>query len=146
VLGIKQNKKQLALGHVQAIDNQIDISTGTLKIKAIFTNQDDALFPNQFVNVRLKTQTIQNAISIPSDAVQHGAKGSYVYIINPQNKAEIRMLKLGMTSNGQIEVLDGLKGSEKVVLEGIDRLSEGKEVQIVAENQQPISTAKPTAG
>ncbi|MFW1941999.1 efflux RND transporter periplasmic adaptor subunit [Acinetobacter guillouiae] len=142
----KTEQKQLALGHVQAIDNQIDISTGTLKIKAIFTNQDDALFPNQFVNVRLKTQTIQNAISIPSDAVQHGAKGSYVYIINPQNKAEIRMLKLGMTSNGQIEVLDGLKGSEKVVLEGIDRLSEGKEVQIVAENQQPISTAKPTAG
>lgn len=142
----KTEQKQLALGHVQAIDNQIDISTGTLKIKAIFTNQDDALFPNQFVNVRLKTQTIQNAISIPSDAVQHGAKGSYVYIINPQNKAEIRMLKLGMTSNGQIEVLDGIKGSEKVVLEGIDRLSEGKEVQIVAENQQPISTAKPTAG
>ena len=142
----KTEQKQLALGHVQAIDNQIDISTGTLKIKAIFINQDDALFPNQFVNVRLKTQTIQNAISIPSDAVQHGAKGSYVYIINPQNKAEIRMLKLGMTSNGQIEVLDGLKGSEKVVLEGIDRLSEGKEVQIVAENQQPISTAKPTAG
>lgn len=142
----KTEQKQLALGHVQAIDNQIDISTGTLKIKAIFTNQDDALFPNQFVNVRLKTQTIQNAISIPSDAVQHGAKGSYVYIINPQNKAEIRILKLGMTSNGQIEVLDGLKGSEKVVLEGIDRLSEGKEVQIVAENQQPISTAKPTAG
>jgi multidrug efflux system membrane fusion protein len=93
----KTEQKQLALGHVQAIDNQIDISTGTLKIKAIFTNQDDALFPNQFVNVRLKTQTIQNAISIPSDAVQHGAKGSYVYIINPQNKAEIRMLKLGMT-------------------------------------------------
>ena len=142
----KTEQKQLALGHVQAIDNQIDISTGTLKIKAIFTNQDDALFPNQFVNVRLKTQTIQNAISIPSDAVQHGAKGSYVYIINPQNKAEIRMLKLGMTSNGQIEVLDGLTGSEKVVLEGIDRLSEGKEVQIVVENQQPISTAKPTAG
>lgn len=142
----KTEQKQLALGHVQAIDNQIDISTGTLKIKAIFANHDDALFPNQFVNVRLNTQTIQNAISIPSDAVQHGAKGSYVYIINPQNKAEIRMLKLGMTSNGQIEVLDGLKGSEKVVLEGIDRLSEGKEVQIVVENQQPISTAKPTAG
>jgi membrane fusion protein, multidrug efflux system len=96
--------------------------------------------------VHLNTQTIQNALSIPNDAVQHGAKGSYVYIINPQNKAEIRMLKLGMTSNGQIEVLDGLKGSEKVVLEGIDRLSEGKEVQIVVENQQPISTAKPTAG
>ena len=142
----KTEQKQLALGHVQAIDNQIDISTGTLKIKAIFDNDDDALFPNQFVNVRLNTQTIQNAISIPNDAVQHGAKGSYVYIINPQNKAEIRMLKLGMTSNGQIEVLDGLKGSEKVVLEGIDRLSEGKEVQIVVENQQPISTAKPTAG
>lgn len=142
----KTEQKQLASGYVQAMDNQIDISTGTLKLKAIFNNHDDALFPNQFVNVRLNTQTIQNAVSIPNDAVQHGAKGSYVYIINPQNKAEIRILKLGMTSNGQIEVLDGLKGSEKVVLEGIDRLSEGKEVQIVVENQQPISTAKSTAG
>jgi membrane fusion protein, multidrug efflux system len=135
----KSEQNKLATGHVQSLDNQIDVSTGTLKLKAVFNNQDDALFPNQFVNVRLNTHTIQNAITIPNDAVQHGAKGTYVYVINPQNKAEIRMLKLGMASNGQIEVKEGLTANEQVVLEGIDRLSEGKEVQVVSEQRQQAS-------
>lgn len=127
----RSEKKQLATGYVEALDNQIDTHTGTLKLKAIFENLDDALFPNQFVNVRLNAQTIENAINIPTDAIQNGAKGNYVYIINKDNKAEIRMLKLGMSSNGQTEVLQGLQGSERVVLEGIDRLAEGKEAQVV---------------
>lgn len=140
----KSEQNKLAMGHVQSLDNQIDVSTGTLKLKAVFNNQDDALFPNQFVNVRLNTQTIQNAITIPNDAVQHGAKGTYVYIVNPQHKAEIRMLKLGMTSNGQIEVIEGLTAKEQVVLEGIDRLSEGKEVQIVSDQRQQTSNVDAT--
>ncbi|MDV8156417.1 efflux RND transporter periplasmic adaptor subunit [Acinetobacter bereziniae] len=140
----KSEQNKLAMGHVQSLDNQIDVSTGTLKLKAVFNNQDDALFPNQFVNVRLNTQTIQNAITIPNDAVQHGAKGTYVYIVNPQHKAEIRMLKLGMTSNGQIEVIEGLTAKEQVVLEGIDRLSEGKEVQIVSDQRQQTSNMDAT--
>ncbi|MDQ1208107.1 multidrug efflux system membrane fusion protein [Acinetobacter baylyi] len=127
----RAEKKQLATGYVEAFDNQIDTNTGTLKIKATFKNRDDALFPNQFVNVRLNAKTIQNAINIPTDAIQNGAKGTYVYIINKDNKAEIRMLKLGMSSNGQTEILEGLQGNERVVLEGIDRLSEGKEAQVV---------------
>lgn len=140
----KSEQNKLAMGHVQSLDNQIDVSTGTLKLKAVFNNQDDALFPNQFINVRLNTQTIQNAITIPNDAVQHGAKGTYVYIVNPQHKAEIRMLKLGMTSNGQIEVIEGLTAKEQVVLEGIDRLSEGKEVQIVSDQRQQTSNVDAT--
>lgn len=140
----KSEQNKLAMGHVQSLDNQIDVSTGTLKLKAVFNNQDDTLFPNQFVNVRLNTQTIQNAITIPNDAVQHGAKGTYVYIVNPQHKAEIRMLKLGMTSNGQIEVIEGLTAKEQVVLEGIDRLSEGKEVQIVSDQHQQTSNVDAT--
>ena len=140
----KSEQNKLAMGHVQSLDNQIDVSTGTLKLKAVFNNQDDALFPNQFVNVRLNTQTIQNAITIPNDAVQHGAKGTYVYIVNPQHKAEIRMLKLGMTSNGQIEVIEGLTAKEQVVLEGIDRLSEGKEVQIVSDQRQQTTNVDAT--
>ncbi|MFT0694622.1 efflux RND transporter periplasmic adaptor subunit [Acinetobacter bereziniae] len=140
----KSEQNKIVMGHVQSLDNQIDVSTGTLKLKAVFNNQDDALFPNQFVNVRLNTQTIQNAITIPNDAVQHGAKGTYVYIVNPQHKAEIRMLKLGMTSNGQIEVIEGLTAKEQVVLEGIDRLSEGKEVQIVSDQRQQTSNVDAT--
>ncbi|UBQ36408.1 efflux RND transporter periplasmic adaptor subunit [Acinetobacter johnsonii] len=142
----KAEQKQLAVGHVQALDNQIDANTGTLKIKAVFDNRDDVLFPNQFVNVRLNAHTVQDAISIPSDAVQHGAKGTYVYIVNPQKKAEIRMLTLGLSSNGQIQVLTGLNGTEQVVLEGIDRLAEGKEVQIVSDQPQAMATSKPAVG
>ena len=142
----KAEQKQLAVGQVQALDNQIDANTGTLKIKAIFDNRDDVLFPNQFVNVRLNAHTVQDAISIPSDAVQHGAKGTYVYIVNPQKKAEIRMLTLGLSSNGQIQVLTGLNGTEQVVLEGIDRLAEGKEVQIVSDQPQAMATSKPAVG
>lgn len=142
----KAEQNQFAVGHVQALDNQIDVSTGTLKLKAVFDNRDDSLFPNQFVNVRLSSQTIQNAVSIPSDAVQHGAKGTYVYVINKDHKAEIRSLKLGLSSNGQIEVLAGLNGTEKVVLEGIDRLSEGKEVQIIADDQPHPPVTESAAG
>lgn len=142
----KAEQKQLAVGQVQALDNQIDANTGTLKIKAMFDNRDDVLFPNQFVNVRLNAHTVQDAISIPSDAVQHGAKGTYVYIVNPQKKAEIRMLTLGLSSNGQIQVLTGLNGTEQVVLEGIDRLAEGKEVKIVSDQSQVMATSKPAVG
>ncbi len=142
----KAEQKQLAVGHVQALDNQIDVSTGTLKLKAVFDNHDDSLFPNQFVNVRLSAQTIQNAVSIPSDAVQHGAKGTYVYIINKDLKAEVKILKLGLSSNGQIEILEGLDGTEKVVLEGIDRLSEGKEVQILSDDQKNLPISKSATG
>lgn len=141
----KAEQKQLALGQVQALDNQIDLNTGTLKLKAVFDNRDDALFPNQFVNIRLNAQTIQDAVSIPNDTIQHGAKGTYVYVINTKNKAEMRMLKLGVTSQGQTEILAGLNGTERVVLEGIDRLSDGQEVQIVQENPQAASTP-PAAG
>lgn len=142
----KAEQKQLAVGHVQALDNQIDVTTGTLKLKAVFDNRNDSLFPNQFVNVRLSSQTIQNAVTIPIDAVQHGAKGTYVYIINKDNKAEVKMLKLGLSTNGKIEVLEGLDGTEKVVLEGIDRLSEGKEVQIISDDQKNHPVIESVAG
>ena len=142
----KAEQKQLAVGHVQALDNQIDVTTGTLKLKAVFDNRNDSLFPNQFVNVRLSSQTIQNAVTIPIDAVQHGAKGTYVYIINKDNKAEVKMLKLGLSTNGKIEVLQGLGGTEKVVLEGIDRLSEGKEVQIISDDQKNHPVIESVAG
>ncbi|WOE31510.1 MULTISPECIES: efflux RND transporter periplasmic adaptor subunit [unclassified Acinetobacter] len=142
----KAEQKQLAIGHIQALDNQIDLSTGTVKLKAVFDNRDDRLFPNQFVNIRLSSQIIKNAVNIPSDAVQHGAKGSYVYIINKNNRAELKTVKLGLSSKGQVEVLDGLNGTEKVVLEGIDRLSEGKEVNIISDQQSSRFVTESAAG
>lgn len=136
----RQEQVKIAQGKVYALDNQIDTNTGTLKIKAIFDNTNNELYPNQFINVRMQAQTLHNAVTVPSDAIQHGAKGTYVYIIDHENKAQIRMLELGMTSRGQAQVLNGLNGDEKVVLEGIDRLSEGRDVQIT-EQAVPDTTA-----
>lgn len=136
--------KPLAVGQVSALDNQIDVNTGSIQIKALFDNQDDALFPNQFVNVRLNTEHIANALTLSSDAIQHGAKGSYVYIIDQDNKAQLRTLQLGKVAAGQTQILAGLSTKERVVLEGVDRLSEGQEVQIVqddSKNSKPVMTA-----
>ncbi|OUY07542.1 efflux RND transporter periplasmic adaptor subunit [Acinetobacter populi] len=137
----RQEQKQLAQGTLFALDNQIDASTGTLKLKAIFPNQNKQLFANQFVNVRIQAQTIANAVTVPSDAIQHGAKGSYVYIVDKdkedgKDKAYIKMLQLGMSTGGKTQVLSGLSGNEKVVLEGIDRLSEDREVRILNEQAE----------
>lgn len=142
----RAEQNQLAIGSVQALDNQIDLNTGTLKVKAVFANLDDALFPNQFVNVRLNAKTLQNAVHLPSDAIQHGAKGTYVYIVNKEHKAEVRLLKLGVVSQGQTEIIEGLQGNEHVVLEGIDRLSEGQEVQVIQDDVSKPIPAKTVAG
>ena len=142
----RTEQKQLALGQVHALDNQIDLNTGTLKIKAIFSNTDDALFPHQFVNVRLIAQTLRNTVHLASDTIQHGAKGPYVYIVNKDLKAEVRMLKLGLVSQGQTEIIEGLQGNERVVLEGIDRLSQGQEVQIIQADASKPLPAKTVAG
>ncbi len=130
----RQEQQRLAIGKVYALDNQIDSNTGTLKIKAVIPNSKGELYPNQFVNIRLQAQTLHDAVTVPSDAIQHGAKGTYVYIVDAENKAQIRTLELGMSSNGQTQVLSGLTGNEKVVLEGIDRLSEGRAVQITEQD------------
>lgn len=140
----RDDTKPLAVGQVSALDNQIDVNTGSIQIKALFDNQDDALFPNQFVNVRLNTEHIANALTLSSDAIQHGAKGSYVYIIDQDNKAQLRTLQLGKVAAGQTQILAGLTTKERVVLEGVDRLSEGQEVQIVqddSKNSKPVMTA-----
>ena len=120
----------LATGKLMTLDNQIDSATGTLRLKAEFENSDDGLFPNQFVNTRLHLQTLESVVTIPSDAVQYGSKGTYVYTV-VDNKAQMRMLKLGALEDDRIAVLEGLLENEVVVLEGLDRLYEGKDVKVM---------------
>jgi membrane fusion protein, multidrug efflux system len=122
----------LANGKLTTLDNQIDTATGTLRLKAEFDNQDDSLFPNQFINARLHLQTLDAAVTIPVDAVQYGSKGTYVYIVE-DSKAKMREIKLGALDADKIAVLEGLKPGEQVVLEGIDRLWEGKDVKVMNE-------------
>jgi multidrug efflux system membrane fusion protein len=126
----RSEQQQLATGVLTTLDNQIDSATGTLRLKAQFDNTDDMLFPNQFVNARLHLQTLKDAITIPVDAVQFGSKGTYVYVIE-DGKAKILTLKLGPTEGDRVAVLEGLDAGQAVVLEGIDRLNEGREAKVV---------------
>ena len=113
------------------IDNQIDIATGTVKLKAEFANQSDALFPNQFVNIRMKVRTLQNALTIPAAAVQQGNRGAFVYVIGTDDIAAVKPVKLGDRSGERVVVLDGIKMGDRVVLEGTDRLRAGAKVRVI---------------
>src|SRR5690606_25598667 len=127
----RSEQQQLATGELTTLDNQIDPTTGTLRLKAEFANTDDSLFPNQFVNVRLHLQTLNDVITIPVDAVQYGSQGTYVFVLDDESKARIRMLKPGPLEGDRIAVIDGLAEGEAVVLEGIDRLRDGRKAVVM---------------
>ncbi len=133
----------LATGLLKTLDNQIDPATGTLRLKAEFSNDDERLFPNQFVNVRMRVRTLEGAVVIPSAAVQFGSRGTYVYIVDENNKATIRDVVLGPLSGTQQAVTKGINPGDAVVLEGLDRLREGSNV--VISNEPAPSSAAPTA-
>jgi multidrug efflux system membrane fusion protein len=126
----RSEQSLLATGKLTTLDNQIDTATGTLRLKAQFDNTDDSLFPNQFVNARLHLNTLDGAVTIPIDAVQYGSKGTYVYVVE-EGKAKMRPIKLGSLEGARTSVLEGLTEGEQVVLEGIDRLWEGKDVKVM---------------
>ncbi len=133
----RSEQKRLATGTLTTVDNQIDLATGTLKIKAEFPNEDESLFPNQFVNIRVKVRTLKDAIVIPSAAVQFGSRGTYVYIVNEKTQASVRDIVLGTAEGLEQAVTAGLNEGDAVVLEGIDRLREGRDVVVVTDNPTP---------
>lgn len=135
----------LARGRLTTVDNQIDLATGTLRLKAEFPNEDERLFPNQFVNVRLRVRTLRDALVIPTAAIQFGSRGTYVYTVNEQSLASVRDVVLGPTDGMWQAVEKGLKPGEPVVLEGLDRLREGRLVAIVGEGAGAAATAPPAA-
>jgi multidrug efflux system membrane fusion protein len=124
----------LATGSLKTVDNQIDLATGTLRLKAEFANTDEKLFPNQFVNVRLRVRTLKAALVIPSVAVQYGSRGTYVYVVNAENKATVRDIVLGPSDGAQQSITKGLQSGDLVVLEGVDRLREGRAVSVVSDD------------
>ena len=131
----RADAKRLAQGVLMSIDNQIDITTGTVKLKAEFKNADDALFPNQFVNVRMKVRTLKDALTIPASAIQQGNRGAFVYVIEPEGTASVRVVKVGDRTAESLVILDGIKAGERVVLEGVDRLREGAKVRVIEPNR-----------
>jgi len=137
----------LATGTLRTVDNQIDIATGTLRLKAEFPNADERLFPNQFVNVRLRVRTLKGALVVPSVAVQYGSRGTYVYVVGAENKATVRDVVLGPSDGAQQSVVKGLQAGELVILEGLDRLREGRVVLVVSDDGQaaPAGTSADAA-
>lgn len=127
----QEGKVLLASGKLLAVDNQIDTTTGTIKLKAIFDNKDNKLFPNQFVNVRLKVDTLRDATVMPTSAVQRGSIGTFAYVIKDDKTATVRMLKLGPAESDLVVVMEGLAPGEFVVTVGGDKLREGTKVAIM---------------
>jgi membrane fusion protein, multidrug efflux system len=126
----RDERTRLATGQLSSMDNQIDTATGTLRLRAQFENADESLFPNQFVNVRLRVRN-EAAIIIPNAAVQFGAQGTFVYVVDGASKAAMRKVQLGSSEGDRVAVVTGVSPGENVVLEGLDQLREGREVEII---------------
>ncbi|MEW5562660.1 MdtA/MuxA family multidrug efflux RND transporter periplasmic adaptor subunit [Enterobacter asburiae] len=140
----RTNKQKLSTGALLSLDNQIDTTTGTIKLKARFNNMDDALFPNQFVNARLLVDTEQNAVVIPAAALQMGNEGNFVWVLNDENKVSKHIVVPGIQDSQKVVISDGLSAGDKVVTDGIDRLTEGAKVEVV-EAHTSTSDQKPAA-
>ncbi|MBB3238636.1 multidrug efflux system membrane fusion protein [Pseudomonas sp. Tn43] len=132
--------KLQATGVLQSLDNQIDVTTGTLKFKARYENRDQALFPNQFVNVHLLADTLKGVVLAPSAAIQFGTNGTFVYAMDGEKKVTIRQLKVGASDGDNTVITEGLAVGDRVVLEGTDRLKEGSEVEVVNDSKDVPTT------
>src|SRR5262249_16626133 len=120
----------IASGTLETVDNQVDTTTGTVKLRAIFPNDDESLFPSQFVNAHLLVDTLHDATLIPVAAVQQGAPGSSVYAVSPNNTVCVRIVKLGPTDGQNYVVTSGVSLGDKVVVDGVDRLRDGAKITI----------------
>lgn len=131
------DRRILAEGTLEALDNRIQAASGTVRLRARFDNADESLFPNQFVNIRLAVVQRDNVVTIPSAAVQYGSEGAFVFVIGDDARATRRVLELGPANAGRIVVLAGLARDERVVVEGVDRLHDGRAVQVVDQRIDP---------
>ncbi|MEX3897134.1 MULTISPECIES: MdtA/MuxA family multidrug efflux RND transporter periplasmic adaptor subunit [Paraburkholderia] len=137
----RSNTHPLEVGSLKTMDNQIDTTTGTIKLRAIFENKDNGLFPNQFVNTRLLVDTIKDAVIVPTSAVLNGSIGTFVYIVKPDDTVTVRQVKVGPVDGERTSIQSGLAVGERVVIDGSDRLREGSKITIPAERPRGASGA-----
>jgi multidrug efflux system membrane fusion protein len=126
----RDQRTKLANGTLITVDNQIDTTTGTVRLKAEFANDDSGLFPNQFVNIRMVVDTLQDVTTVSSAAIQRGAQGLFVYVVNDDLTVALREVRLGPMEGAYAAVESGLKPGERVVVDGTDRLREGAKVEL----------------
>ena len=127
-------KTSVAAGSLTTIDNQIDPTTATVKLRATFSNGNNALFPNQFVNVRLLVEEKQGVTLVPTAVVQRNTQSTYVYLVKPDSSVTVRRVAVGTTEGGQSEIQSGLIAGDTVVMSGVDRLQEGSKVRVTFDN------------
>jgi multidrug efflux system membrane fusion protein len=135
----------LGKGRLETVDNQIDTTTGTVKLRAIFENEQEILFPNQFVNIQLLVNTLRDSDIVPRAAIQHGAPGAFVYVVKPDQTVAVQKVKVGPADGQNIAVLDGLQPGEKVVVDGSDRLHEGAKVMVAGSGGERHEPGEPKA-
>jgi multidrug efflux system membrane fusion protein len=138
----REQKSLLARGALITTDNQIDVATGTVKLKAQFPNAAAMLFPNQFVNVRMVVEVRKGVVVVPSAAIQRGNQGTIVYVVNDDNTVSIRAIVTGPAEGNFTAVESGLQAGERVIVDGVDRIREGAKVEVV----QPGSAAPAAPG
>ncbi len=140
-------KKKLSEGTLTTVDNQIDQTTGTVRLRATFDNKTNALFPNQFVNARLLVEERRGVILIPNAAIQRNGTATFVYLVTPQSTVTMRTVSVGVTEGGNSEITSGLQAGDVVIVAGVDKLQEGTPVtaQIPGENPAPSPAKAPPA-
>jgi len=126
----RDNSKKLASGMLVTLDNQIDSTTGTSKLKAVFDNTDNALFPQQFVNIRLLVDTLTNQLVVPNVAVQNGQQGTFVYVVDRDSTVHLKPVHVGISTQTSSDILSGISDGDRVVVDGTDRLIEGAAVRV----------------
>jgi multidrug efflux system membrane fusion protein len=138
----REMKNRLAQGSLTTLDNQIDQTTGTLKLRATFDNEDQALFPNQFVNARLLVEEKRGVTLVPTAAIQRNSQTTYVYLVKPDSTVTVRPVTVGTTEGDDSEITSGLAPGDVVVLTGVDKLQEGSKVNAYINNGQSARTKK----
>ena len=133
-------KKPLAEGKLAVINNQVDTTSGTIRLKAVFDNKDHALWPGQSVSTRLLVKTLKGATVVPDDAIQHSTNGLYAYVVNQDNKAELRKVKVSQSIDGRSVVDEGLKPGERVITGGQFKVQPGTTVTTAVASSDPASS------
>jgi multidrug efflux system membrane fusion protein len=134
----RAQKVELGVGKLATTDNQIDTTTGTVKLRAMFDNKDEALFPNQFVNIRLLVDTVRDALVVPVAAIQRGQPGTFVYRVKADDTVEIAVVETGVSDGEKIAIAKGLALNDRVVVDGTDRLRAGSKIRVPA---RPVAAA-----
>ncbi|MGF3026446.1 MdtA/MuxA family multidrug efflux RND transporter periplasmic adaptor subunit [Methylobacterium aquaticum] len=145
----RSDTTEIARGTLDTVDNQIDVTTGTVKLRALFPNTDDRLFPNQFVNARLDVDTVRDAALVPAAAVLRGTPGTYVYLLTAEDKVAVRPIEIGESDGVRTVVIKGLAFGDRVVVDGTDRLKDGASVRVTGGRPETAAgpeAAKPAEG